>query len=183
MAMPIPTYASTLRQHSAAKLRMTRVDFRTNYLTSSGTKYNKVVIGAICFNDSKILLLKRSPNEIYYPNVFELPSGNVDDTDASLESALCREVEEETGRKVATFISELEPHFKYQTTKLVEGVQVTKSCVQVNFVVVIDPGDVVVNPEEHTVGAWFTQSEIEELEMTDGMREVVRSAFASSGTL
>jgi 8-oxo-dGTP pyrophosphatase MutT (NUDIX family) len=62
--------------------------------------YGKIVVGAMILRNLKILLLERLSHEIYEPNVFELPSGNVDSTDPNLAHALTREVGEEAGLKV-----------------------------------------------------------------------------------
>lgn len=95
--------------------------------------------------------MKRTANEIYYPNVFELPSGNIDLTDENLARALEREVREETGFRVVKIVAELEP-FYYDTRKEVGGNIVRKSCVQLNYVVEVDGVEIRVNAEEHEVG-------------------------------
>jgi 8-oxo-dGTP pyrophosphatase MutT (NUDIX family) len=162
---------------STLKLAMTRAEFRDSQFSSAGKPYDKIVIGAIIFKENRILVLKRAAHEIYYPNVFELPSGNVDETDPTLGHALAREVQEETGLNITSVLSELLTPFEYETSKMVEDVQVSKSCVQVNFVVEVEDDEIVVNPEEHSVGIWAGADEFEGLEMTEGMRGLVRQAF------
>jgi 8-oxo-dGTP pyrophosphatase MutT (NUDIX family) len=137
---------------STSKLGMTRAEFRDSHFSNNGKPYDKIVIGAIVFKGNRILLLNRAAHEIHFPNVFELPSGNVDETDPTLVHALAREVEEETGLNITYVLSELLPPFEYETSKMVGGVQVSKSCVQVNFVVEVEGDEIVVNPEEHAVG-------------------------------
>jgi 8-oxo-dGTP pyrophosphatase MutT (NUDIX family) len=88
---------------------MTRTEFRNSHFSNNGKLYDKIVIGAIVFKGRHILLLKRAAHEIYYPNVFELPSGNVDETDPTLGHALAREVKEETGLTIASVLSEFVP--------------------------------------------------------------------------
>jgi hypothetical protein len=77
---------------TASKLIITRAQYRLRYHTVNSEHFDKVVIGAAIFQSSmlsdlgetpRILLLKQSTHEIYYPNVFEVPSGNVDDNDIS----------------------------------------------------------------------------------------------------
>lgn len=114
--------------------------------------------------------------EMYYPNVFELPSGNVDFSDKSLLQALYREVREETGFAVKKIVAELDPFF-YSTEKLVMGNMVEKSCVQLNYVVEVCGDLIQVNPEEHSVGIWAGEEEFKQLEMTEGMKGVVSGAW------
>jgi 8-oxo-dGTP pyrophosphatase MutT (NUDIX family) len=172
-----PLLAIGMDPTSTSKLDMTRTEFRDSHFSNTGKPYDKIVIGAIVFTDNRILLLKRAAHETYYPNVFELPSGNVDETDPTLGHALAREVEEETGLDVTFVLSELLPPFEYETSKIVGGVQVSRSCVQVNFVVEMEGDEIVVNPEEHSVGIWAGADELEGLEITEGMRGLVRKAF------
>lgn len=174
-------------------LNLTREAYRLRALSPGGKPYDKVVVGAAIFHPAStkghtpnILLLKRSANEIYYPNVFELPSGNVDVNDPSIMHGLAREVVEETGLRMTRVIAEL-PEFLYSTEKHTrdeDGKLTTlrKSCVQLNFVVAVD-GDVIqVSPEEHSVGEWATRERVMELDMTEGMRSVVINALDWKGT-
>ncbi|KAE9366747.1 hypothetical protein N431DRAFT_429544 [Stipitochalara longipes BDJ] len=79
-----PLLAQSLSLKSIAILNMDRLDLQKAIRSQDGLRYDKIVVGAIILRDSKILLLKRAPHEIYYPNVFELPSGNVKSTDPTL---------------------------------------------------------------------------------------------------
>jgi len=58
----------------------------------------RYVVGAVIQKDSLVLLLKR-PKDDFMGGIYELPSGKVED-DESLDSALYREVEEETGLRI-----------------------------------------------------------------------------------
>jgi 8-oxo-dGTP diphosphatase len=70
----------------------------------------QLVVGAVVQNDGKVLLLKR-PKDDFMGGIFELPSGKVEPGE-SLDEALRREVEEETGLKVSG-IREYLGHFDY----------------------------------------------------------------------
>ena len=75
---------------------------------------NKITVGAAIFRTSKngrseILLLKRAAYETYYPGVFEIPGGKVDDSDTSIRSAVVREVHEETGLAITKVTNSLKP--------------------------------------------------------------------------
>jgi hypothetical protein len=87
---------------------------------------------------------------------------------------------EETGLVVKSVEREMEPGFEYETVKTVGGMEVRKKCVQINFVVKCEGEEVRVNSEEHSVGIWAGREEIEGLEMTDGMRALVKRAFEMS---
>jgi 8-oxo-dGTP pyrophosphatase MutT (NUDIX family) len=172
-----PLLAVGMNSTSRSKLAMTRVEFRNSHFSNNGKSYDKIVIGAIVFKGSRILLLKHAAHGIYYPSVFELPSGNVDETDPTLGHALAREVKEETGLNITFVLSELLPPFEYETSKMVGGVQVSKSCLQVNFEVEVEGDEIVVNPEEHAVRIWAGAEQLEGLEMTDGMRVLVKKSL------
>jgi len=161
---------------------MTRSEFRTSQPSSNGKPYDKIVVGAIAFKNNKVLLLKRSEQEIYYPNVFELPSGNVDNSDQSLAHALAREVEEETSLKISCVTGELSPPFEYETSKMVDGVTITKQCIQDNFLVEVEGEEILPSPEEHSVGIWAAEDEVDGLEMTEGMRKLVKQVFSEASS-
>ena len=97
--------------------------------------------------------------------------------DPTLAHALAREVKEETGLNITYVLSELLPPLEYETSKMVGGVQVSKSCLQVNFEVEVEGDEIVVNPEEHAVGIWAGAEQLEGLEMTDGMRVLVKKSL------
>ncbi|WP_329429557.1 NUDIX domain-containing protein [Streptosporangium sp. NBC_01495] len=59
----------------------------------------RFVVGAVVQRDGKVLLLRRPEND-FMGGIFELPSGKVEAGEA-LDSALIREVKEETGLDVA----------------------------------------------------------------------------------
>lgn len=101
----------------------------------------KVVVGAIIFmRESEVLLLERLPNE-FKGSLVELPSGSVD-ADESIEDALLRETKEETNLDISD-IGKYVGHFDYQSSS-------GKKVRQLNFVVSVYPGEVKVNPAEHT---------------------------------
>ncbi|KAM0519393.1 hypothetical protein ACHAPE_003565 [Trichoderma viride] len=162
-------------------------EFRKSQLSESGRPYDKIVVGAAAFRyapDStspSILLLRRAAHEPYFPNVFELPTGKVDPDDETLKHALVREVREETGLDIVEIHAELKP-ITYSTGKTIaddsgKEVIVSKSAIQLNFVVSVSAGAVTLNADEHSDSRWATRDDISELDITDAMRVVVREAF------
>lgn len=70
----------------------------------------QLAVGAVVQHDGKLLLLKR-PEDEFMGGIFELPSGKVEPGE-TLDAALRREVEEETGLKISG-IREYLGHFDY----------------------------------------------------------------------
>lgn len=169
---------------SKKRLRMTKEQFLQTYTLKSGLPYDKIIVGAAIFHpyEERICLLKRNANKMYYPNVFELPGGNVNVTDSSILSALKRKVRQETGFEVAKVYHELEP-FHYFTVKMIPGKLVKKSCVQINYVVFVQKtrrnrGEYIeVNPEEHSSSVWASYADLGQLWMTEEMKMVVSDAL------
>jgi 8-oxo-dGTP diphosphatase len=66
---------------------------------------HQLVVGAVIANDGQVLLLRR-PQTDFMGGIYELPSGKVEPGE-SLDTALRREVREETGLDVTTLDSYL----------------------------------------------------------------------------
>jgi 8-oxo-dGTP pyrophosphatase MutT (NUDIX family) len=143
--------AGTLSASSFTNLHMTCPQVQQTNLSNRVLMFDKIIIGSIILKISRLLLLKHAAHEIYYPNVFELPSGNADSTDPTLAHALAREAGEEAGLKVIRVVEELLPPFEYETNTMVGGVEVRKMCAKVSFLVEIEGGEARVNVEEHSV--------------------------------
>ena len=164
--------------------------FRKLQPDASRHPYDKVVVGAATLHYAsdlssskmpRILLLKRALHEPYFPNVFELPSGKVDPNDPSLKYALAREVQEETGLEVTEILAELKP-MTYMTEKKViddtgREVLVSKSAIQLNYIVSVSGGEVKLSANEHSESKWATEEDLARLNITSAMRTVVQEAF------
>jgi 8-oxo-dGTP pyrophosphatase MutT (NUDIX family) len=125
--------------------------------------------------------LKRAAHEVYFPNVFELPSGKVDPEDLTIKHALAREVQEETGLDITGIIAELKP-MVYTTEKTVvddtgREILVSKSAIQLNYIVSVSNGDVKLNADEHPESSWATEGELQGLNITSAMRVVIQDTF------
>lgn len=190
--MAIPKHIKSLPVGTPVNLQLlssSAGEFRKAHPSASGRPYDKVVVGAAALQHAsgspsqtpRILLLKRAPHEPYYPNVFELPSGKVDPDDPTLKHALFREVKEETGLDVAEILAELEPMI-YSTEKSTTGaageeVLVSKSAIQLNYVVSVSPGTIKLSADEHSESCWASEADLAGLDITDAMRTVIREAF------
>jgi 8-oxo-dGTP pyrophosphatase MutT (NUDIX family) len=171
-------------------LNASRDEFRKLQPSATGQPYDKVVVGAAALRYApgaafpklpSILLLKRAAHEVYFPNVFELPSGKVDPEDPTIKHALVREVQEETGLNVIDIVAELKPMI-YTTDKMVvdntgRDVLVSKSAIQLNYVILISDGDVKLSADEHSESTWAIEEELNGLNITSAMRVVVQEAL------
>lgn len=176
-------------------LNFSREEFRQHQLSATKQPYDKVVVGAAAFRCvstshtiPSILLLKRVANEVYFPGVFELPSGNVDPDDPTIKHALFREMQEETGLEINDIVTELKPMI-YTTDKAVVDdtggeILVSKSCIQLNYVISVSnsDADVKLSAEEYSESVWATEGELDRLDITSAMRVVIREAFGWAAT-
>ncbi|KAL8787443.1 MAG: hypothetical protein Q9213_002220 [Squamulea squamosa] len=167
-------------------LSMSKAECRQVYLQSNGKPYDKIVIGALIIKHEpeggpKILLLKRAAHEEYYPTVFEIPGGKVEESDPTILSAVKREVLEETGLEVdevIEYVGSFEYSMEKKTASEAGGQEsILSTSLQFNFICRVSQFDVVVNPEEHSEGRFVSQSEIADLTITDQMRAVVDQGF------
>lgn len=125
--------------------------------------------------------MKRAAHEVHFPNIFELPSGKVDPDDPTIKHALIREIQEETGLDVIEIVAELKPMI-YTTEKMVvdkagRDALLSKSAIQLNYVISISEGDVKLSAEEHSESTWATEEELDGLNITTETRAVVQDAF------
>jgi len=129
----------------------------------------KIVLGGVVVKDGKILILQRHKDEDVYPNMWELPSGKREPLEPS-ETSLIREVREETGLDVKIII----PFsvFDYQIEKPDE----IRDSTQINFLVTPVSNNVVLS-EEHQAFAWITKDEIDQYELTEATKGVIKKAF------
>lgn len=144
-------------------------------------RYDKLTVGSLIFRSSsnlpQILLLKRATHERHYPNVFEIPGGNVEETDATIEGALRREVLEETGLQIKKVLDAVHP-FDYTLEKRTGGTSVWKTTVQLNFICEVNVSGVQVNFEEHSEAQWIGVDTLQEIDVTKDMRKVILEGFA-----
>lgn len=134
------------------------------------------VVGAIIFQEPiseispKLLLLKRASHETAFPNLWELPGGGIEIHDETVAHAVAREVLEETSLVVHDIIAEIKP-MTWESK--------TRTNIRLNYVVNVQPMVMVkLNPDEHSNWVWAEEGDVEALEMTLEMREVVQNAFA-----
>lgn len=166
---------------------MSKEECRQTFLQDNSETYDKIVVGAVVPKRGpeggwQILLLKCAAHEHFYPNIFEIPGGKVEDSDATLLDAVKREVHEETGIEVEKIIGTI-GLFNYFVERKVPAADGTETTVksmslQLNFICAVAHHDVQVNPEEHSEARFVSRSQSKELEMTENMRAVVENSFS-----
>lgn len=123
--------------------------------------------GVIIVQDSKILLVRRVPND-FLGGVYELPGGGIED-DENFAESVRREVLEETGLDVS-IITHVLNGFDYKTDK-------KPRVRQINFIVTTKPGNTILDPSEHDDYKWVDQDLMSELNVTDAIKSSVYAAF------
>lgn len=117
----------------------------------------KKVIGAVIFNQGKVLLLRRAKEEEVLPNYWELPSGK-QECGESDEDTLRREVFEESGLQVSA--GKIVDVFKYK----VEEANEIRETTQINYLAfTIDSDQKILLSREHSEARWFNGEEIVKL--------------------
>jgi 8-oxo-dGTP diphosphatase len=129
----------------------------------------KVVLGAIVEKEGKILILQRNADEDVFPNMWELPSGKKEPLE-TYDTALVREVEEETGLKV-TIICPVSV-FNYQIEKPTE----IRDSTQINFLVQPLNEEVTLSPE-HQKYDWVEADDIEKFNLSHSTKETILKGF------
>lgn len=121
---------------------------------TAGESLHHVVAGVLRFADV-FLLCHRSPDREWYPDVWDLPGGHVEDRELPLD-ALRRELREELGIEATTVSAEPVGHVKDGTAGLdlwVYAVSAWEGCVENR------------QPDEHDELGWFGPRQLTELRL------------------
>lgn len=123
---------------------------------------NRYVVGAVIVRNHKVLLLER-PKDDFMGGIYELPSGEVEDKE-SLDVALYREVEEETGLK----IREIKKYLGYFDYESKSG----KRTRQFIFLVTVEE-PLEIRLKEHENYAWVDKNQLHEYLITDSVKQIL----------
>lgn len=122
-----------------------------------------VAVSAVIKRADTVLLLKRSPEQVHAPGLWDPCSGRVESGETP-KQAVVREAWEETGLKI-------EPLRVIDTFHFLRGPQKEES-IGITFLCRADTGEVVLS-HEHTEARWVTLDALDEYEMADGLKEVL----------
>jgi len=123
--------------------------------------------GVAVVRDGKILMVRRVATDFLGGN-YELPGGGVDEGEPITEGAI-REVKEETGLTVSKVVTTF-AGFDYSTDR-------KPHVRQINFIVEVNPGEVILNPKEHDDFIWVNAHNLKDIKMSTNMRRSVDDAF------
>ena len=127
------------------------------------------VAAAVLVRRARVLLCHRHPDRRWYPDVWDVPGGHIDDGESPAQ-ALHRELLEELG--VTVRVDSPEPFRTYQPTD---------DLTLYAWVVTEWDGEIAnVAPDEHDEIAWFSLDEVADLDLADdALRDLLAAAVAS----
>jgi len=125
-------------------------------------------------NPRKVLIVKRASDEVFLPNVEEIPGGGVDPGETIPETVI-RETLEETGLRVTKIIK-----YVNQFDYLSRSGRLTR---QFNFLVEVNDGklvqneDIKLNPKEHSSFKWIGKDDLGSLVRTEDINDSMRQCL------
>lgn len=129
----------------------------------------KIVASAVIARDDTFFLARRCQGD-FLPGLVELPGGTLEEGEKIFDG-LHREILEETGLKITKVVSYI-GSFDYLSTSNFKARQF-------NFLVEVEEGEVIIDPEEHDEYYFLTKEEILEgnYRISDNTREVLEMIF------
>jgi len=121
----------------------------------------------------KVFLPKRADTKKFMPGVYELPGGHIDYGE-DIKLGLQREIKEELGVEIHLG----DPFAAFTYTNKIKG---SHSIEVVYFAQLVgNPGDITIEPEDHSTFGWFTEDEAVGLNSHDEDEEVdvIKKGFA-----
>ena len=130
----------------------------------------KICAAGVILHGGKVLIIQRSSDDEAFPGLWELPSGKQESLETTID-AVKREVKEETGLNVE--VDRIVGSFKFKVEKEDEIRDVT----QISFLVKpVDSVEVKLS-SEHQNFAWITKDEIDNYNLSEETKGVIRKAF------
>ena len=105
---------------------------------------------------TKVFLPKRASTKKFLPDVYEIPGGHIDYGENIIDG-LKREIKEELEIDVTIG----DPFFVFDYANPIKG---SHSIEVIYFATLINsPDEIVLHPEDHSVGSWFSEDELESI--------------------
>lgn len=134
----------------------------SQWLKTNDKSWNGVASGAIVHDEDRLLIVQRAPDDSM-PNLWEVPGGAVDSTDASILEGCARELFEETGLKAKHIRRRVtegpDSPMKYTVFPNSSG---SKIFVKFVFEVEVEEGDVKLDEVEHQAWMFVTEDEVQQ---------------------
>ena len=130
----------------------------------------KIAAGGIIFDKGKVLIIQRAPDDDAFPGLWELPSGKKEPLEKIADTCI-REVKEETGIDVE--VVDIVSTFNFLVEKPTETRHVTET---VFLTKPIGPTEVKLS-SEHQKFAWVSANEIDNYNITEETKGIIRKAF------
>lgn len=131
----------------------------------------KQVVSAAIFSNEKLLVLRRAAHEPM-GGLYELPGGTVDEGE-TMDGALVREVFEETALYIRQ-INDLVTMFDFFSRDNVAGRNYV-------YTVETEPGEVVIDPEEHDDYQYVSLDELSTYPLTENALKSIQALQALRG--
>ncbi|KAL9061338.1 MAG: hypothetical protein Q9162_000212 [Coniocarpon cinnabarinum] len=142
---------------------------------------NKWIVGVAVLRrssnePSRVLICKRVAHEESFAGMWELPGGHIEAADANVQHTVARELYEETGLKLTSVIKRM-----CDMTWVGDS---GKTSVQLNYEVTVENDENIrLCAEEHDDFMWASMENVEKVDMTSEMREVVLEALKTQNVL
>ena len=105
---------------------------------------------------TKVFLPKRASSKKFLPDVYEIPGGHIDYGE-NIINGLKREIKEE----LEIDVNIGDPFFVFDYSNPVKG---SHSIEVIYFATLVcSPEDIVLHPEDHSIGSWFSEDELESI--------------------
>jgi 8-oxo-dGTP pyrophosphatase MutT (NUDIX family) len=114
------------------------------------------VVGALVVDNGRAFVIRRSPDRQLFPGSWDVPGGHVEPGETNV-SALARELEEETGWKLARIVAELGEHHWEGDNGVAR--------VEVDYLVTVDGdlGKPRLELDKHPEHSWVGSSDLDQL--------------------